>query len=147
MFREQWPREKTEILKERWGRGFSQSLIARELQITRSAVAGKISRLELAHRMTQLRLDISRKPKPRKHNRPKARMYIEQMARQPPWEQPKSKPTGKPVPILKLEAHHCRWPVGEPKDLLYCGKRKIDGSSYCLDHHRKAHTGYGSHGK
>lgn len=39
------------------------------------------------------------------------------------------------VKIWELESKHCRWVVGEPKDLTFCGHNKQEGSSYCKDHH------------
>lgn len=44
-----------------------------------------------------------------------------------PWE---ALPGTQPVPLLALESHHCRWPVGE----LFCAATKLDGSSYCPHH-------------
>mgnify|MGYP002620502744 CR=1 FL=1 len=37
-------------------------------------------------------------------------------------------------------ASDCRWPIGDPQqaDFHYCGKRKVDGYSYCDFHVRRA---------
>lgn len=45
-----------------------------------------------------------------------------------------------PVTIMDLEAWHCREIVEETPVVKYCGKQKIDSSSYCPDHHRKNHA-------
>jgi hypothetical protein len=47
----------------------------------------------------------------------------------------------KPVLLVDLESHHCRWPVSEPRDMLFCGRPKQDGSSYCPYHTAKAYHG------
>jgi hypothetical protein len=39
------------------------------------------------------------------------------------------------VKIWELGSDHCRWVVGEPKELTFCGCSKCQGSSYCEDHH------------
>lgn len=38
------------------------------------------------------------------------------------------------VKLWELNSKHCRWVVGEPKDLLYCGHEIHKGSSYCPTH-------------
>lgn len=41
---------------------------------------------------------------------------------------------------IKIWEHgdkNCRWVVGEPKDLTFCGHDKKAGSSYCEDHHNR----------
>ena len=40
------------------------------------------------------------------------------------------------VKIWEIEPKHCRWVVGEPSNLLFCGHNKEAGSSYCPDHTR-----------
>lgn len=45
-----------------------------------------------------------------------------------------------PVPLLKLEHHHCRWPIGDPKspDFGFCGDYRVPGRSYCAVHVKRA---------
>ena len=43
----------------------------------------------------------------------------------------------RPVRLADLKDHHCRWPIdsaGRGLDSLYCGRRKVDGQSYCPRH-------------
>ncbi|MCL2452083.1 MAG: GcrA family cell cycle regulator [Alphaproteobacteria bacterium] len=56
-----------------------------------------------------------------------------------------------PVPLLSLRAHHCRAPMGDimgemergPDGLpLFCGARRIAGSSYCEAHHKRFVAGH-----
>lgn len=46
------------------------------------------------------------------------------------------------IPLLELQPHHCRWALGglydPPKG--FCGAQRKEGSSYCEDHHARAHV-------
>ena len=39
------------------------------------------------------------------------------------------------IKIWDLNSKMCRWVVGEPSDLTFCGMGTQKGSSYCCDHH------------
>lgn len=42
------------------------------------------------------------------------------------------------VELMELRPHHCRFPLeNEQGRTLYCGKVKLDGSSYCPEHHAR----------
>ena len=47
-----------------------------------------------------------------------------------------------PVAFMNLRHWHCRWPLsrGEDGQFVYCGDRKIDGSSYCQHHHERSYV-------
>jgi len=50
----------------------------------------------------------------------------------------------KPVSILMVEAHHCRFPLWNEETQttkFYCGADKQSGSSYCDYHHSWCHAG------
>jgi len=40
------------------------------------------------------------------------------------------------LPLLQLEPHHCRWPLGELMEVahLFCGADTNDGEVYCPHH-------------
>jgi len=42
---------------------------------------------------------------------------------------------GTGVKLWELGGKGCRWVLGEPKDLMFCGHNSAAGSSYCQDHH------------
>jgi len=57
----------------------------------------------------------------------------------------------RPIPFLKLKSWHCRAPLGEGMDEmvrdadglpLFCGRTKLEGSSYCVEHHRRFVAGH-----
>lgn len=43
------------------------------------------------------------------------------------------------VKIGLLEDHHCKWVVGEPKDMTCCGQERRENSPYCAAHHSIAY--------
>jgi hypothetical protein len=50
---------------------------------------------------------------------------------------PKPEPiTVDSVRLVDLEERHCRFVCGEPEEMMFCGKDKLKGSSYCAPHHR-----------
>lgn len=44
------------------------------------------------------------------------------------------------IGIMDLNAHTCRWPIGDPQtpDFGFCGKHSVEGKPYCEDHCRRA---------
>jgi GcrA cell cycle regulator len=46
----------------------------------------------------------------------------------------------RPKKLLELDAHDCRWPVGEPRhpDFHFCGERQAEGRPYCALHWQMA---------
>ncbi len=51
------------------------------------------------------------------------------------YDLPETK-TGDAVALMDLELHHCRYPLDdEAGRTFFCGKAKLDGSSYCPEHH------------
>ena len=46
----------------------------------------------------------------------------------------------KPKKLLDLDAHDCRWPIGEPRhpDFHFCGEKQAEGRPYCARHWQMA---------
>lgn len=46
------------------------------------------------------------------------------------------------VRTIDLDEHHCRWPIGDPRDdsFRHCGKDRVMGQSYCDAHVRRAYA-------
>lgn len=43
---------------------------------------------------------------------------------------------GDAVALVDLQSHHCRYPLDDESGrTFFCGKAKLDGSSYCPEHH------------
>ncbi len=51
---------------------------------------------------------------------------------------------GEGVSLMDLCWHHCRWPLDrvdpDKRLMMYCGKTRLQGSSYCQHHHIVATT-------
>ena len=133
-----WTDEAIEYLTELHTAGHSGSVMARligdrfEYPLTRNAIIGKCSRLKLcqtqAERTAEYREVRERTPRvraPRPQN-PRVVSIIEYVPPPPPAD---------PVALLDLEPHHCRYIDGEPSEMLFCGRQKQLGSSYCCWHH------------
>lgn len=138
--------------------------IGERLGVTKNAVIGRTHRLHLAKR----RMGFQPKglSKPRKPRNPNMGITVQKpvpknpMLREPPkrdrfghFISAKSAKSAKsaaeklppwvdrPVTILELNGNTCRWPLGEPPFLVYCGRPPFDQSVYCKEHFRLAYTG------
>lgn len=164
-----WTDERTETLKFLWSRGHSAGAIAAELGrgLTRNAVIGKISRLNLPTRgqmrvATTARVGGSTSPKPEPAPEPQVREPAPPPRATPPVEAPPKPvpPAPKPTPVptaavmpppaagislVELAFNHCRWPIvvpGEP--VRYCGAIKPPTArAFCEAHARIAYTAHG----
>ena len=120
--------EAVNLLKSDQLKGSSASQIAAKLiGATRNAVIGKIQRLGIQrHRPAKAR-PLPRFRPPPEH--PAVTLAPAAVEAQP-----------KPIPLLQLEFHHCRWPLGEePRTMLFCGATRREGSSYCDAHFRQSY--------
>lgn len=144
-----------ERLTEMWNRGLSCSRIGMELGVSRNAVIGKVSRLGLQPRGTKYRKSDGLLPRA-----PRIKTTVAS-----PWKPGRRTPFGTivttspeherrvrmesvqrlatpqetdiaRVTFLELEDHHCRFPIGDPKEKSFgfCGDEKVPGTSYCLNH-------------
>lgn len=131
--------------------GYSCSQIALELSAaftgtpSRNAVIGKLFRLGLVSKHGHGRPAVN--PTPERRERFKATST----KRPPPHRNYSPVPTP-PQPIdlpptqsdcavtlVDLEQHHCRWPVSEPAEMMFCGVRKHGDYPYCIKHVRMAY--------
>lgn len=131
----EWPAERVAKLRKLWAEGLSASQIAKRLAcgVSRSAVLGKVHRLQLPKRIhTPAKETIT--------NRVLSRMRPPKRVAAPPA--PISEPAVPLDPIdptlttLRLNEFTCRYPIGDPQDaaFTYCG-RTCEGP-YCRDHKR-----------
>jgi len=52
---------------------------------------------------------------------------------------PEPFPVLNPMPLINRPNDGCNWIVGNPKDLLCCPAKAVDGKSYCAAHHKRVH--------
>ena len=136
-----WSSEQDQYLREHYKRDRSATQIAADLgKGSRNAVIGRAYRLglqingippeEIEQRRERVR-ELQRAAAAKRGRLVKVRPHP--VCRP---DHPKQKLTVGAVSILKAKDHHCRAIVGEVSVgiALYCGARKVEGSSYCAKH-------------
>jgi len=149
-----WTEERIALLQKLWGQGYSASQIASQLQgVTRNAVIGKIHRLG---KSPGAPVDRPRPALLAAHARRPAAVEARRAA--PPLQaqtQPQPDWTVRPfrrAALLEepglatsttLEAHMCRWPIGDPDEtgFSFCGQSVEGSRPYCKGHSRVAYKG------
>jgi GcrA cell cycle regulator len=143
-FNTPWTAERDDLLRQLWADGYSASLIADKLanggKLTRCAVIGRAHRLELPARKD--RQPLKRKPRGRKPWRangvpkPPRPQPPPPPRPQPPRPIPSLEPNMRKLPLLKLEPHQCRWPLGILHEVahLFCAADIREGEVYCPHH-------------
>ncbi|RZJ00010.1 MAG: GcrA cell cycle regulator [Brevundimonas sp.] len=147
-----WTGERIDLLTSLWLDGVSAQMIARQLGdgATRSAVLGKVHRLQLVRTRTvtparRARLGILRSDMVRPRET--------RVAGQAPCAK---SPAGPSAParivrelasqtsLLRARRDQCRWPCGDPGqgDLPICG-RAVSRGAYCPDHAALGYQGRG----
>lgn len=156
-----WDERKIELLRKLWDEGLSAAQCAERIGgVTRNAVIGKVHRLKLQLRGRQPGIA----PPHKRGGWRNTRAILDAVRNTPRAYTPQDKPVkAKPklpelpdswVPepetlaprvkdITALSRHHCRWPIGDPREpgFGYCGRGPIEGLSYCPHHARKAFRG------
>jgi GcrA cell cycle regulator len=163
-----WTAEEVVKLRRLLGEGLSASQIGAAFKKTRSAVMGKAFRLGLVvgggrkdpmsaeERLARKRTAQRKRRDPdgtRSHKKAGGgpSMAGRYKPPRPDWAAygpPLAVPAGEiwqPLPdvaavkLLELTDAHCRWPLGEPSEMLYCGATPAGGGPYCGPHCRLAY--------
>jgi GcrA cell cycle regulator len=141
-----WTDERIEMLKRSFAAGLSCRQIAGEIGVSRNAVIGKLSRLNLARddgrearRSTRQDAAKGRHPKtePRRPYQMLKAMHGE----------PQPAAADEPIhnahccSLLELSEQRCRWPISNPgaEDFRFCGNTPFQGLPYCAGHTRLAY--------
>jgi GcrA cell cycle regulator len=145
MFQQTWTTERIELLKERFEAGLSCREIALDIGVSRNAVIGKLSRLNLTRKECDIAPRRARRG-PAKQPRAKAEArFPHQMIRlralpeASDFDEPIQ--TGPGCSLLELSEERCRWPISTPgaDDFCFCGNEPVDGLPYCVGHTRLAY--------
>lgn len=140
-----WTDERIARLIDLWIRGFTAAQIMRDLGggVTRSAICGKVRRLNLPPRAVP-----ERKPpaprKPRTRAKPKLRVVRPpQPVLPPPVPFVAAPESVEPLMIglLDLTEHTCKYPINDRHPYLFCGHPTRENSPYCQAHHLRCNTG------
>ena len=158
-----WDETRVAVLMEMWMDGNSAYQIADRLGgVTRSAVLGKLNRLQmLGSRTEESRYKKAKvkKPKIKPSGLRKTPGPVPVLAAPTAAALVTSKPSGLrktpgPLPVLAaptaaalvtslmgLEAGDCRFPIGDTRDteFSFCRKPSVSGSVYCADCREKAY--------
>lgn len=158
-----WDEHREATLRHLWSAGLSASQVAERLGgLTRNAVIGKVHRMGLAARSPNRKLRDTRKRseryaakrqerllKMRAKARGKAKAVgqraIMAALREGATPLPMADaPSPHPVKHDDLEPHHCRWPIGDPREpeFHFCGATKVTGLPYCTGHAVRAYDGH-----
>lgn len=159
-----WTKEKIAEFRDLYAQGLSHGELGNFFGITRNASIGKAHRLGLVSRAPK------KQPKPLEaagvHERTWQRWQAKARQQTSSGNEPvyhrnrcapghvfqpvsigrdaidlKPESIADAVTFMKLESHHCRWPVdrdGEP--MMYCGADNILGLPYCSSHCRMAYV-------
>jgi GcrA cell cycle regulator len=140
-----WTNERIELLKRHFEAGLSCREIAADIGVSRNAVIGKLSRLNLTRgrSVDECRLRdrncAPRAPKavPRLQFEMLASIYGEADA--PAATAPIDEANR--CSLMELGENRCRWPISTPgaEDFCFCGNAARDGQSYCAGHCRLAY--------
>jgi GcrA cell cycle regulator len=138
-----WTIERVELLKNHFEAGLSCREIANEIGVSRNAVIGKLSRLNLTRekKLEPRRRDGAKKSRPRSVPRLQYRMLRKCFAEAPLAEDDQTIHSEQHCSLLELSEEKCRWPISSPgeKDFCFCGSRPLEGLPYCPGHSRLAY--------
>lgn len=139
-----WTTERVEALKIHFQAGLSCREIAAEIGVSRNAVIGKISRLNLIRDKGGVIRAVNKEPAtPRPRGAQKLRQILLKSFPPQPEAQAVEEPihNGHTCTLFELSNETCRWPISTPgqDDFCFCGNRPIDGMPYCLGHSRLAY--------
>ncbi len=140
-----WTSERVELLKSHFAAGLSCREIANAIGVSRNAVIGKLSRLNLTREKTiKMRRVAQKEDGPRKRTRSVPRLQYQMLrnlyAEAPPAAEEVIESVHR-CSLLELSKEKCRWPINTPgmEDFSFCGNRPLDGLPYCAGHTRLAY--------
>jgi GcrA cell cycle regulator len=144
MLSQTWTDERLELLKSGFAAGLSCREIAATIGVSRNAVIGKISRLNL--KRDKDRMVRTARPERTGEARPRGAPRLRQILLKAYPSQPDAvvdEPihNGHTCSLFELGRDTCRWPISTPgaDDFCFCGNPPIDGLPYCAGHSRLAY--------
>jgi GcrA cell cycle regulator len=140
-----WTAERIELLKSCFAAGLSCREIANDIGVSRNAVIGKLSRLDLTREESggrrRARKHAARGDRPRAAARLRRQMLPTLDAELQPAADEELIPNEHCCSLFELSEQRCRWPIGTPRaeDFCFCGNTPIEGLPYCPGHTRLAY--------
>jgi GcrA cell cycle regulator len=141
-----WTTERLELLKSCFEAGLSCREIACEIGMSRNAVIGKLSRLNLTRETDRgerrtARKDATKPKRPRSVPRLQYQMLKAVYGEPQPAADDEPIHSGQRCSLLELSEERCRWPISSPglADFCFCGNTPLEGLPYCAGHTRLAY--------
>ena len=140
-----WTEERIELLKSHFEAGLTCREIAGEIGVSRNAVIGKLSRLNLTRDKAMIRRAPRERMPPRQNaqNRCQGSSISCSGRSMPSGARGHDEPIddGHGCSLLELSEERCRWPISTPgaEDFYFCGNMPVEGLPYCTGHTRLAY--------
>jgi len=141
-----WTAERLELLKTSFEAGLSCRQIADDIGVSRNAVIGKLSRLNLTREEEG---HLRRPPRKRAPKEARARTgaRLQHQILEALYGEPQPAADDEPIhnghccSLLELNEERCRWPISTPgaADFCFCGNTPLAGLPYCAGHTRLAY--------
>jgi GcrA cell cycle regulator len=146
MLAQTWTDERLELLKSGFATGLSCREIAATIGVSRNAVIGKISRLNLKRDKDRMVVRTGR-PERSAEARPRGAPRLRQILLRAYAAQPDADIADEPIhnghtcSLFELGKDTCRWPISTPgaNDFCFCGNPPLGGLPYCAGHSRLAY--------
>ncbi|MFL6836620.1 MAG: GcrA family cell cycle regulator [Bradyrhizobium sp.] len=143
MFEPTWTTERVELLKSHFEAGLSCREIAVNIGVSRNAVIGKLSRLQLTNGNTNT------ERRPRKTSRERSSKSVPRLHHRMLQALCEDACPSDDAPVVsehrcslfELSNERCRWPISTPgaEDFCFCGNTPLAGLPYCSGHTRLAY--------
>jgi GcrA cell cycle regulator len=142
-----WTTERLERLKSGFEAGLTCREIAVDIGVSRNAVIGKLSRLNLTREQSSSEARPPARKDATKGARRESRPRQQYRLLQSLYTGPQPASTDEPIPsahgcsLLELSEARCRWPINTPgaDDFCFCGNMPVEGLPYCPGHSRLAY--------
>ena len=141
-----WTEERVELLKSRFEAGLSCRQIAAHIGVSRNAVIGKLSRLNLTREKSgdarpSERKDAAKGRGPKTVPGLQYQMLKAFYGESQPAADDEPIESGRCCSLLELSEQRCRWPISTPgaADFCFCGNLPLEGLPYCAGHTRLAY--------
>jgi GcrA cell cycle regulator len=136
-----WTDSNIATLKRLYDRQYKYCQIAAEIGCSRSAAIGKAKRLRLPPRPCDAPGAKREKKPPKKRKlspkptKPAAFLLTpEPLPAAAAWSG-----EARVTSVVELQSHHCRWPIGDPVMVGFCGADRLGALPYCETHARRAY--------
>jgi GcrA cell cycle regulator len=140
-----WTKDRLELLKSGFEAGLSCREIAATIGVSRNAVIGKISRLNLTRDKAGVRGPARKVADSRPRTKAQATLRQYLLKAVPVDAEPIAEVdtihNGHACSLFELTKERCRWPISTPgaADFCFCGNTPLEGLPYCAGHSRMAY--------